>query len=224
MLLSQYLLKLFTLTMMGYGFYGYSQMDNIPDVYGDVGYYRHTGFDDNSYYHLRLGTELFSYKFVAPEVDFTYYFGGNNRVGERDAQTGLPTSRLYKNFRGKIWGLAPKIYYGDEYSRLVFIPKYHFGSVSSEGIVDTIDGQSPNMNTSCKLSFWSFSLGFEDDFDSERFKIGVYITYTGFDAGESLNKISFPSLGFENSDTSTSTLGLNFRIGYSLWKSGNTIN
>lgn len=218
---SRYWFKVLAPIIMGLSLHGHSQMDKVPEVYGGVGYYRHTGFDDNAYYHLRLGSELFSYKFMAPEVDFTYYFGGNNRVGERDDQTGLPSSRLFRNFRGSVWGLAPKFYYGDGESRLVLIPKYHFGSVSSEGLVDALDGQSPTLETNSKLSFWSFSIGIEDEFDFERFKIGLYLTYTGFNAGKSINKISFPSYGFGNSDIETSTLGLNLRIGYSLWESRN---
>ncbi|MFS4418396.1 hypothetical protein [Maribacter sp. 2307ULW6-5] len=192
----------------------YSQIDKSTEAYVGLGYYRHTGFDNNAYYHARLGLEIFSFKFISPEIDFTYYFGGNDRIGERNLQTGLPISRLLKNFRGGIWGISPKIYICDIDSRLVFIPKYHFGSVSADGLVITPNGRDDITETKSRIAFWSFSVGFENLIDNDRLTLGIYLTYTGFDAGESLNDISSPDFGFPNSETETSTIGLTARIGY----------
>ncbi|VAW16108.1 hypothetical protein MNBD_BACTEROID03-1283 [hydrothermal vent metagenome] len=196
-----------------------AQLDEIPKLYAGLGYYRHTSFDDDSYYHVRVGAQILSYKFVSPEIDFTYYFGGNERVVRSDLETGFPTSVVFRVFRGLIWGAALKLFYGDEDLRLVVIPKYHFGKVTSEGLLSTsANNRIPKKNAMAILNYWSFSIGMEGVLNAERFKIGAYLVYTGFDAGRAMNQIEFPSEGFTGSSIETSTLGLNVRVLYSLWK------
>ncbi len=199
-----------------------AQLGEVPQVYAGLGYYRHTSFDADSYYHARVGVQILSYKFVSPEIDFTYYFGGNERVGQWDLETGFPISVVSKQFSGMIWGAGLKLFYGDEDLRLVVIPKYHFGKVTSEGLLSTSANiRVPKKNAEETLNFWSFSIGMEGLLGSDRLKIGGYLVYTGFDAGMAMNQIEFPSEGFVNASLETSTLGLNVRVLYSLWENKN---
>ncbi len=197
----------------------YAQLNEVPQVYAGLGYYRHTSFDADSYYHVRAGVQILSYRFISPEIDFTYYFGGNERVVNRDLDSGSPNVVVSRQFRGLIWGVALKLFYGDEDLRLVVIPKYHFGKVTSQGLLSTSTNiRIPRKNSEATLNFWSFSIGMEGLLGSDRLKMGAYLVYTGFDAGKAMNQIGFPSEGFIKSSIETSTLGLNVRVLYSLWE------
>jgi hypothetical protein len=216
----RYSLNIRCCTIFIFGFLcvkSFSQIEST-EIYGGVGYYRHTGFDGNSYFHARGGLQLFSYKFFSPEVDFTYYFGGYEVIGNRDFETNFPISILKKDFQGSIIGISPKLFFGDSELRLVLVPKYHFGSTRVEGIVTRDTNPSTiRQRLNSKLNFWSFSVGLEGELENERFKLGAYLTYTGFNAGRTLNDITFEADGFENSRTNTSTLGLAIRLSYRLW-------
>ena len=186
-----------------------------PKFYVGLDYYRHTALVANSYASLKGGAELFSYKFISPEIDFNYYLGTTESVTNRDAQTQMPISILRKNFQGYIWGLAPKLYWGDSEYRFVVIPKYSFGNIVSKGSLTTNINGPIEESIKTKVNFWSFSVGIEGELNNDRFLLGFYLVYTGFDAGKSLNLIDLETTSISN--INTETLGLQARISYSIW-------
>jgi len=145
------------------------------EIYAGIGYYRHTGLEDNAYVDFRTGIQLFSYKFISPEIDFTYYFGDNEVVTARDLETDFPTSVLKTNFRGSILGIAPKLFIGDSELRFVFIPKYNFGKIKAEGFLTTANSITQSQEITSKINFWSFSTGLEGELRNERLKLGFYL-------------------------------------------------
>lgn len=46
-----------------------------PVLYGGFGYFRDTGFENQSYINFNIGSQLFEWKFIAPELGYEHYFG-----------------------------------------------------------------------------------------------------------------------------------------------------
>ncbi len=97
-----------------------------PVFYGGLEYYRDTGFEENAYVNLSIGTQLYRWKFLAPEVGFESYFGSPavhefNYIGEPNS---IPESKLKTHFSSYLFSFSPKLKFGNEETALVIIPQY----------------------------------------------------------------------------------------------------
>lgn len=187
-----------------------------PELYAEYNLSIDTAFDSSIYHKITLGSQLTSYKWIAPEVEVSYYFGINSEERSAAEQSGPATYIANFNafFEGFMWGLAPKLFYEDAGTRLVFIPKYHFGKVRAEG--NFIDSEELSIEKEVKsnLNYWSFTLGIEESKWSNAATYGFYLYYSGFNAGEALNQLNFSEQGFFKDNYNTKTVGLGIRISY----------
>jgi len=191
----------------------YSQVQP-PEAYISFGGFFEEQLKPNAYFNFSLGTELFAYKFIAPEIDYTYYFGGDeNEDSEVDNMGDINfRSSLHRNFDSWVWGVGPKLFIQDDYNRFVFIPKYHFGRQKSTGnYYDSLD-LDIEQESKTKFNFWSFSLGYEFIGEERIGKTGIYLTYTGFNAGKSLNQLDFFEPGYNQNNYNTKAIGLTVRL------------
>ncbi|WP_299432058.1 hypothetical protein [uncultured Maribacter sp.] len=195
---------------------------STPKVFGEIGGFYEEQFEPspNVYLKLSAGAELFSYKFLAPEIDISYYKGNDEDENSDFDNLGMVN---YKSFLKRdastvIWGFAPKLFYGDEEYRLVLIPKYSFGTIHATG--NLIDSNSLEIEKKSKadIHFWSFAFGIEGYGWSDNTICGLYLIYTGFNAGKALNKLDFTAEDFSNENYNTKAIGLSFRIAYNFKK------
>lgn len=185
-----------------------------PETFISFGGFFEEQFETNSYYNIAVGTELFAYKFIAPEIDFTLYFGGDENEDWELDDTGDIGFRsiLNRSFVSGVWGFGPKLYLPDDGYRFVFIPKFHFGSQKASGTYyDSLDFDIEQV-VKTTFNFWSFSVGYEFLGEERIGKTGIYLTYTGFNAGKSLNKLDFLEQGYHKSNYKTKAIGITVRL------------
>lgn len=188
-----------------------------PELFLEGSMFFEEQFEPNAYIKISTGAELFSYKFVAPEIEVAYFAGGDvNEVFDAD-ETGAINykSVLSTDFDAVIWGFAPKIFYQLEHSRWVLIPKYHFGNLNGEASFFDSDDVKIEKQVKTKINFWSFSFGYEGKAspkNSNSPNLGIYLTYTGFNAGKVLNQFNFKDKGYHSDNYSTKAIGVSVRI------------
>ena len=205
-------------------FLGFNQFQT-PEIYGEYGVFVDSDLDDKLYHKITFGSSLFTYKFFAPEVDVSYYFGAvsNERYSFEPSGTSSYSAYLSQYFDGFMWGFTPKLFYEDEGTRIVLLPKYSFGKIKSEGeFFDTefLEIEKIKRET---ISFWSFALGIEETKWSNAAVYGFYLTYSGMNAGSVLNTTDFKEQGFNKSRINTKTIGFCFRISYNFKKNQTSI-
>ncbi|WP_282048903.1 hypothetical protein [Maribacter aquivivus] len=195
--------------------YGFSQLGS-PSLYGEYDVFIDEEFNQNTYHKITFGSELTSFKFIAPEVDVSYYYGINSREKHFAEQTGPPTYNAYLNehFEGFIWGFSPKLFYEEEGTRVVFIPKYHFGTIRAKGNFLDSDDVALEKVIKSKMYYWSFALGIEESKWSNNATYGFYLIYNGLNAGKALNQLDYSPQQFSNKNYNTRTIGLGIRISY----------
>lgn len=185
-----------------------------PEAFISFSGYYEEQIEPNSYYNFSIGTELFAYKFIAPEIDISYYFGTDGTEDLKIGNSGNNDFRsaLHKQFDSWVWGIGPKLFLEDDNNRLVLIPKYHFGKQKAVGkYFDSLDTEI-EQEFKNKFNFWSFSIGYEFVGEERIGKTGIYLTYTGFNAGKSLNLLDFSSQGFNQNNYNTKAIGITVRL------------
>ncbi|SIQ08434.1 hypothetical protein [Maribacter ulvicola] len=187
-----------------------------PSLYGEYDVFIDEEFNDNIFYKITFGSELTSYKFIAPEVDVSYYYGLNSQEMFGADQTGPPTYAAYLNehFEGFIWGFSPKLFYEEEGTRVVLIPKYHFGKIQAIGNFLDSDNIRLEKKITAKMYYWSFALGIEESKWSNNATYGFYLIYNGLNAGKALNQLDFNAQSYSKDNYNTRTIGLGIRISY----------
>ncbi|MGO4920355.1 hypothetical protein [Maribacter spongiicola] len=187
-----------------------------PSLYGEYDVFIDEEFNDNIFHKITFGSELTSFKFIAPEFDVSYYYGLNSQEILYAEQTGPPTYTAYlsEHFEGFVWGFSPKLFYEEEGTRVVFIPKYHFGKIHATGNFLDSDNLRLEKKIKSKMYYWSFALGIEESKWSNNATYGFYLIYNGLNAGKTLNELDFDAQSFTKDNYNTRTIGLGIRISY----------
>ncbi|SHG77231.1 hypothetical protein [Flagellimonas flava] len=185
-----------------------------PEAYISFSGFYEDEFEPSAYLNFSVGTELFALKHVAPEVDITYYFGGRS---DEDWDVGPSGEIDFRSFLDRffdawVWGAGPKLFIQDDYNRLVFIPKYHFGNQRAIGDYFDSNEIDERQEVKSKFNFWTFSLGYEFLGVDKIGKLGLYLTYTAFNAGKSLNQLDFSELGYHKQNFNTKAIGVTVRL------------
>lgn len=185
-----------------------------PEAYISISGFYEEQLEPNSYYNFSIGSELFAYKFIAPEIDYTFYFGGDENEDWEMDNTGDIGFRsiLNRNFDSWVWGLGPKLFLPNDDYRIVFIPKYHSGTQKARGSYFDSNDLDIDKESKTKFNFWSFSLGYEFLGEDKIGKLGIYLTYTGFNAGKSLNKLDFSEQDYNKNNYNTKAIGITVRL------------
>lgn len=190
-----------------------------PELFLEIGLYYEDEFDKKPriYGKFNAGLELFSYKFIAPEVDVAIYTGTDSKeFSNFDITIGEITEayQLNRKFNSTIWGFAPKFFLDTDEIRWVVIPKYNFGNVFAEGHYTDLDDLKIFQKAKAKIYFWSFAFGIENFAQNKNTRYALYLWYSGFNAGKALNQLDFESIGFSKQNYNTRTVGISFRLYY----------
>ncbi|WP_291869530.1 hypothetical protein [Maribacter sp.] len=184
--------NIYLLLILTSPFFVFSQVSG-PEIFAEYSVFYNSDLKSSVNHKITAGSELFSFKYLCPEIEIAYTFGAHEN-------SKIP-------FTSFAFGFSPKLILQEEKSRWVFIPKYHLGKITAENF-DT----NNNITTyKDKINFWSFAIGLEIKSNhnvSNREKWGVYLIYNGFNARPTMNKINFEQLKINN----TQSIGLSFRI------------
>ncbi|MCL6266821.1 hypothetical protein [Flagellimonas myxillae] len=185
-----------------------------PEAYISFAGFFEEEFEPSAYLNISVGSELFALKHLAPEVDVTYYFGGQSYEDWAIDPSGDIGFRSFLNrfFDAWVWGVGPKFFIQDEYNRVVFIPKYHFGTQRATGEYADSNQMEKQQETKIDFNFWAFSLGYEFLATDTIGKLGLYLTYTAFNAGKSLNQLDFSDQGYYKQNFNTKAIGITVRL------------
>lgn len=190
-----------------------------PILYGGFDYFRDTGFENESYSNFNLGSQLFKWKFIAPEVGFEHYFGiaQQKELLNPANPNARPPEKLETRFSTNTFSLAPKLIFGNREASLVLIPQYNFGKISGRGdlLLDAgnqyvLEDQQRYIQS---ISFWSFAAGVEGQFfDSEVVHFGLYLKYNFLNSRDILHEIDFKDSTLRSNGGSTEGLGFGLRV------------
>ena len=193
---------------------------NHPVIYAGFEYYRNTGFDNNSIGNFNVGTQVYQWKFFAPEIGYDLYFGALNdqNILNPIDPSAQSLQRLEKSFNASLLTLSPKFKFGKEDAFLIISPKYHIGSVNAKGDYFVLMNNGnyvleERQKTSVPVSFWSFSIGLEGlavKTDSYWFTLAVHYTFLNTD--EAFQKLDFSKYNIRTTFSNSSTIGLGLRF------------
>lgn len=191
---------------------------NRPILFGGIDYYRDTGFEENSYLDFNVRTQLFRWKFIAPEVGFEHYFGlvnENNELNPNDPNARAP-SKLKTRFSTSSLSLAPKLIFGNEEAALVIIPQYNFGKINARGDLLKDTGKSYVLDDQQKIkesiSYFSIAAGVEGQFfDSEILHFSLFLKYNFLNSEDTLKQIDIPQSRLNSNGGSAEGLGIGIR-------------
>lgn len=190
-----------------------------PLIYGGADYYRNTSYVSNAYFNFNIGSQLFRWEFIAPEIGYEYHFGivkDNNELHPEEPNARAP-SKLRSRFFTHTFSVAPKIIIGNEEAAFVFIPQYNFGNITgrSDLLMDsgreyylTDQGQIKN-----SISFWSFAAGVEGQvFDSDILHFAFVIKYHLLNTGNTFNQIDLKNSNLKILGGFADGIGISFRV------------
>ena len=195
------------------------QAQKNPVLYGGMELFRHTDFENNSFGNFNIGSQLYHWKFFAPEVGFTHY-GGTFRERGIAHKPGIytVTPGLYNmNFNANVFSFTPKIKLGRDDAFLSFSPTWHAGTANAAGRYYVLEGRryflEESQKKSAPVSFWSFSLGVEGfAIQEEKYWFTIFLTYAEVDANAPLSQLDFTEYEIHTSNITTSTIGLGIRF------------
>ncbi len=195
-----------------------------PVLYGGAEYYRDKGFESNSYVALQFGSQLFQWKFLAPEVGFDAYLGSPaevefNYIGEPNS---IPEAKLKTQFSSYFFSISPKLKFGNEEAALVILPQYNIGKIHARGDYLVYNGNlyalEERQKLSANQSFWSFAAGVEGQiFDVDHLWFAVYLKYTLLNSEEIIERIDFAGTDFNVNGGSSDGIGIGLRVYYDLF-------
>ena len=190
-----------------------------PVLYGGMELFRHTDFENNSFGNFSLGSQLYHWKFFAPEIGFSHY-GGTFRERGISHKPGIYTitpGLFNMNFNANVITFTPKIKVGKDDAFLSFSPTYHRGTAKAIGRYYVLENRRYVLEEGQKervpVAFWSFSLGVEGfAIQEEKYWFTIFLTYTEVDANAPISRLNFTDYSIHTSDISTSTIGLGIRF------------
>lgn len=205
-------LILFTITFTGFG-------QIKPIFYGGFDYYRDVGFIANSYLNLNVGSQLFRWKFIAPEIGYNYNFGvvrDNNELHPEDPNATAP-SILRTRFSAPTFSIAPKIIIGNEEAAFVFLPQFNTGRITGKADLLRASGRNYSLEEqqriSNSISFWSFAAGVEGQFfDSDILHFSLLLKYHLLNSKSILEQIDMENSRLKSIGGSADGIGFSFRI------------
>ncbi len=194
-------------------------------IYGGVNYFRDTGFHQNSYFNINAGSQLFRWKFIAPEVGFEYHFGrvkDKNEIHPEEPNARAP-SRLNTRFSSQTLSVAPKLIIGNEEAAFIFIPQFNIGNINSSGNLLEDSGREyysvNEQKFSENISFWSFAAGVEGKFfDSEVMHFSLLLKYHLLNTESILSQIDFEESRLISNGGSADGLGISFRVYFDIMR------
>ncbi|NJB36602.1 hypothetical protein [Croceivirga sp. JEA036] len=195
--------------------------DKIPtSFYAEVTGFYEDQFD-GLYLQFDLGTELFRYKWIAPDLSVNLLYGSvsdenfddRNRDGEIDF-------RSFDSQSFVAWNAAfgAKFIIDDDTGQFIILPKYHFGKQEATGEYSNTDGIASKTRAFTSNSHWSLSAGYEFLHPKYYNKFGVYLRYTRFNAGKSLNHLNPENQVYHRTNFNTPAIGITLRFSTSFSK------
>ncbi|MCY2686009.1 hypothetical protein [Salinimicrobium sp. TH3] len=194
-----------------------------PILYGGIDYYRDKGFEENAYVNFNIGTQLFKWNFIAPEIGYEHYYGlvnENNEMNPNDPNARAP-SKLKTRYSTNSLSLAPKLIFGNKEAALVVIPQYNFGEIKVRGDLLKDTGKQYVLDDQQKISesisYLSIAAGVEGQFfESEVLHFSLFLKYNFLNSSKILEKIEIPQSRLNSNGGSAEGLGLGFRIYFDL--------
>lgn len=190
-----------------------------PVLYGGMELFRHTQFEDNTFGNFNIGSQLYHWKFFAPEVGYSLYSGTfrERSIAHEPGVYTIAPGIYNMHFISHLFTLTPKIKIGKDDAFLSFSPSYHRGSVSATGRYYALDDRryvlEEDQKKSAPVSFWSFSLGVEGfAIQEEKYWFTLFLTYTAVDAQAALSQLDFTEHGISTYNSTTSTIGFGIRF------------
>lgn len=194
-----------------------------PVLYGGMDYYRNTGFEGNTYANVNVGTQVFEWYFLAPEIGFEYHFGAPNDFEQLNPQdpNARPPAKLETRFTSSTFSVAPKIIIGNEEAAAVFLPQYNVGKITAHGELLKDTGSQyileEEQRVSDSTSFWSFAAGVEGQFwESDILHFSLLLKYSLLDSEEILNRLDIGEPELNSSGGSSDGIGLELRVYFDL--------
>lgn len=95
-----------------------------PVLYGGKELFRHTGFEDNTFGNFTIGSQLYHWKFFAPEIGYSHYSG---TLEDRSIfkEPGAHDRGIFqRRFNTGVFTVTPKIKIGKEDAFISFSPTY----------------------------------------------------------------------------------------------------
>ena len=202
------------------GFFGstcFSQSKSF--IYGGADFFRNTNFVTNSYFNLNVGSQLFRWEFIAPEIGYELHFGrvrDNNQLHPEEPNARAPF-KLRTKFSTSMFSVAPKVIIGNQEAAFVFIPQYNMGNFNSRGdlLSDTSKGYTAveEQQISSSISFWSFAAGVEGQFyDSDFLHFSLMLKYHLLNTESIFNQIDLKSTNLKPLGGSADGIGISFRV------------
>lgn len=192
-------------------------------LFAEISGYRHTLFQENSFFDGEIGIGFLTNFWISPEVGFSYSFGGLEEITTIDPLApNLATKSILKTtYRAQLLTLSPKITIGKNSDDLWWViqPKFLTGNLTVKrddlSLSNTEDHyRATSKENNSYLSFFTLSVGLEGyPFESEKISLAFFIKYTTMQLND---KFNFPDT--PNIDVSTPTLGIGFRVCFSPFK------
>ncbi|MBC9795100.1 hypothetical protein [Sinomicrobium weinanense] len=190
---------------------------------GFEGFNRNILFKEEGYIGFMAGSELFSFKFIAPELEVGYYTGtlGKNEEAGQNAlppgYDGPATISGYTSggFHGWSFSLTPKLFFGDEDFRFLILPKYtlagtnayasYYKRDSTGGYYDLVERDDSQQTQ----SYFTIGIGFEGHiFETEKLSLAFIIQYSGWNIREMFKSLDVKGLNERQQGTRAIGLGL----------------
>lgn len=203
------------------GFWQSSAQKN-PVFYAGFEFYRDQEMKSNTFANLNIGSQLFHWKFFAPEIGFDYYLGSledddiYGKALERPFRKGIFES----GFSASLFTFNPKLKIGKKDAYISFSPKYHIGKVYAKGNYYGLkeDGRHYALQESQKKSspihFWSFSIGFEGLELTGNSWFAISLHYTEISVKDAYSLLDFSEYDVNHSKINTTTIGFGIRFYY----------
>lgn len=195
-----------------------------PVIYVGAEYYRDKGFETDSYIGLHVGSQIFQWKFIAPEVGFGTYLGTPaelefNYIGEPNS---IPEAKLKTQFSSYFFSISPKLKFGNEEAALVIIPQYNIGKVKARGDYLVYNGNlyalEERDRSADNHAFWSIAAGVEGQIlDVDNLWFSLYVKYVRLNSEDVIRSLQFSNYNFDPNGGSADGIGVGFRVYYDLF-------
>ena len=198
-----------------------SAQDKAPTSF----YAEATGFYeeqlDGVYLQFDLGTELFRYQWIAPDLSINLLYGSvsdedfddRNRDGEIDF-------RSFDSQSFVAWNAAfgAKFIIDDDPGQFILLPKYHFGKQEATGEYSDTEANVSKTRAFANSNHWSVSAGYEFLSLKNYNQFGIYLRYTRFNAGKTLNHLNPENQTYHRTNFNTPAIGITLRFSTSFSK------
>ncbi|WP_157718060.1 hypothetical protein [Gramella sp. MAR_2010_147] len=193
--------------------------------YGGFEYYRHTGFKNDAFYNVNLGSQVYQWKFFAPEVGVNFHAGfiPDREFDEGPDPNTIPVALSRASFTSFSISLAPKLKFGNEEAALVLIPEYNIGKRTAKGNYLVYNGNErydleQKETYSESQNYWSFAAGIEGQLlNVDHLWFSFYLKYTLLDSKKVIQSLDFSDYDFKSNGGSKDGYGLGIRVYYDLF-------